>query len=252
MIDSDESKKESFFTIDSETLGLSDKSIVMNTSINFVDMEKIYNASSTKGELLTFDEFIEHIDVLDIFFSVKEQRELGRESVDGTVSFWKEQYANAPTDYYKKYILFMLGALDEFDGNKIVSVAEGVQLIENFVGERIDNLKREGYTNDIPFLERGGGFDTGKYYSLLRETGQSNVNSNIKHWSRREIRSILSSNRYRIPESFLKDGTTYSQSLLDTLCKDSDKYIKHIAKFDALLDSYVLHILKLTIDDFYI
>lgn len=246
------SVNEPFFVIDTETIGLSDKGIVTNIAMVYVDMNKII-CDNEAGYIVSPKEFLTYVKTLDIYPSIKQQKEMGRITTKSVVDFWGRQFAEAKKEgniEYLKYIDKMLGKEDTKPDILYV-----INYIHNFIKEGVENsVDNVGIREkDIPFIERGGGFDTGKFYSLRDSVLMGyEVNDSIfiPHWSRRELRSILSTNRWRDISLFVK-GTNWGKEFTEMVV-DEINMVKHMAIFDALLDAYGIYCLKVTEKHFYL
>lgn len=247
-----ESSRESYFIIDTETMGINDNSVVMDISTVFVDMNGLFNIhiEAENTNPLSFNSFLKsgHVHTISLFPNIKEQLEGGLEKSKDTLKFWKElkQESNDKLlDYINKL----------FSNDGKISVEESMTLFEGFLVKCVAKIPSNVQDYKfIPFLERSGGFDTNKVYNLMDKFWNGSKNSRMKYWMRREIRTVISCNRYRIPESFLRKGTTsWSDGLRNVISKEmGEEFVPHVAINDCLIDAYILYILKMTIEDFYL
>lgn len=250
-----DSKDESFFLVDSETMSTLDTSVIMDFSMVFVDMARIHdlhrNVQGDKLEPLPFGSFLKlpHVKTISVFPDIKEQFEIGSTKDERAVKFWKEQLANTNNIKYKEYIK-KLFSVDGKDG-----VMKCIEEIEEFIRFCLVNSPNSTITDrEIFFLERSGGFDTNKYYNMLYRSGLGFDHSLMKYYNRREIRTIISANRYRMPKGVISLGTTNWSDGVKTMISNEmkDEFVPHIAINDCLIDAYMIYLLKISVENFYL
>lgn len=248
-----DARRESYFVIDTETLDTADTAIVMDVSCVFVNLNRLFikHFEMDNYNPINFKAFSEGdwIDKISLFPNIDEQKNMGLTVSKESLQFWKDQLKDTDDDKYKSYIKHMIKT------NGKQSVKETTDQFEEFIIKNQENIPSTYQSRgEIPYLERSGGFDTNKYYNLLLKQGLPNHKSHMKYWARREIRTIISCNRWRIPEIYLKNGTTsWSEEMRDILKKQKgDDFTPHIAINDCLIDAYMIYLLKMSIDNFYI
>lgn len=246
-----DSRRESYFVIDTETLDVEDSAVVLDLSMVFVNMDGLFKLHNNANNFnpITFEAFIdnEFVKKISLFPSVKEQRALGYTVSKDTLKFWSDQRGEAD-EAYLAYIKKLFGE------NGKESIKEVVDKFEDFVVECVDVVPSNiQHPNDIYFMERSGGFDTNKYYHMLKTVREGNDTSNMKYWARREMRTIISCNRWRIPDAYLRRGTTsWSDEMREHLRDQVGNFTQHVAINDCLIDAYMVYLLKLSLENFYI
>lgn len=245
------SENESYFTIDTETIGNTDMGITTNISMVYVNMPKLIEVAGEDG-ILSIGEFGKNVRLIDLYPSRKDQESKGRLVGGSALKFWETEYKIskvAQNDGYTKYIEKMMKESDDK-----LAVADVIDKLHNFIKVGVDESVSHGMKDkDIPFVERGGGFDTNKFYTMRDSvlTGfEKNDSIYIPHWARRELRTILSTNKWRDIGTFVT-GTNWSKEFTNMVV-DNVNMVKHMALFDALLDAYGIYCLKLTQHKFYL
>lgn len=251
-----DARDEAFFVVDSETLDTSDTSVIMDFSMVFVNMSRIHDLHKEyQGEgnfkPLPYNNFIQlpHISKVTVFPDLREQLERKATIDSESVRFWQKQKEETNSQDYKDYITKMFSKEDK------PSVRESIDQIEDFISYNLAEVPKSTQSNkDVFFLERSGGFDTNKYYQMVRNEGLQNDFTRMKYYRRREIRTIISANRWRLPHGVITPNTTNWSDGAVQVIEDSMKgeFIPHIAINDCLIDAYMLYLLKLSVDNFYI
>lgn len=196
-------------SIDSETLGFADKSIVLSVAIT-----PFYLTESD----ITFDELVDR--TFNVKFKVQPQLDKGRTSDKDTIRWWKKQCKEA-----KKY------ATKKTDAD--IDVYEGLKQINLFI-DKSEYTHKRSY-----FFERGMGFDTNKLQSLYSDF---EINSNINYWRGREIRTIndwmadVENGKWELPEgrpsNFIEHYAVHDAALdALRLVKLHEPYLKYVDTF---------------------
>lgn len=246
------STRESFFTIDTETIGNNDTGIVTNIAMAYVNMPKLVDGKE-EGYFLSPKEFYDAIEVIDIYPSKTDQEKNGRNAGGGALDFWKKEFSNAKTSGNETYLAYIIKMMKETPDK--LSMLDTINELHKFIKNGVDESLKDGRMRDkdIPFLERGGGFDTNKFYTIrdiVLRGYERNDSIFIPHWARRELRSILSTNKWRDFDIFV-DGTNWNKAFTQMVVDDMNME-KHMALFDAVLDAYGVYCLKVTQQQFYL
>lgn len=247
------SERESFFTIDTETIGNNDTGVVLNIAMVYVNMPKLIDESG-EDNIFSPKEFIEKVETIDLYPNLSDQYRLGRNRGGNAMNFWKKEFNGAKNTNNSSYLDYIKKMITD-DPNK-PKVLDVINDLHKFIKEGVNNTVSDGRMKDkdIPFTERGGGFDTNKFYTMrdsVLKGYEVNDSIFIPHWSRRELRTILSTNRWRDGIGSFIRGTNWTKEFTKMVVDDIGME-KHMAIFDALLDAYGVYCLKLTQPHFYL
>ena len=108
-----DSRRESYFVIDTETLDVEDSAVVLDLSSVFVNMDGLFKLHNNANNFnpITFQAFVdnEFVKKISLFPSVKEQRMLGYTISKDTLKFWSDQ-RNEAEEGYLNYIKRLFNA----------------------------------------------------------------------------------------------------------------------------------------------
>lgn len=251
-----DSRDEGFFVIDSETTNTMDTSVILDMSAVFVNMAKIHELhlqyqKDKPLKPLPFEHFVQlpYISKFTMFPDINEQISLGATVDNEVLRFWKKQKEETDNSGYKEYIAKLFTTLGKDD------VRTCIDKFEYFLSTCFNEVPHSTQSfKQVFILERSGGFDSNKYYNMVYNLGLGVDFSRMKYYSRREIRTLISSNRWRIPRGVLQPNTTNWNGGVKDMISNAmgGEFIPHVAINDCLIDAYMIYLLKIEIDNFYL